>query len=257
MNAIVTAGGITRPDEPLYQMTGSGYKSMLSIAGKPMVQWVLDALNAARTVDEIYVVGLPHDPPLQSAKALHTLQDQGDMVNNILHGARNIASEHPAETYALIVSADIPAVTPEMVDWVANRVLEQDFELYYNVIQRATMETRFPGSRRTYVQLKDMQCCGGDLNAIRLSLAAAENPIWDRLIAARKSPLRQAALIGYDTLFLLLLRRLSLSEAERAVGKKLNVRVKALRCPFAEIGMDIDKPFQFEIVQADLSRRHG
>ncbi len=257
MNAIVTAGGVCKPDEPLYPLTGSGFKSMLDISGRPMIQYVLDALNQARHVDQIFVVGLPQELLLESRKPLHMLADRGDMVGNILAGAREITARFPGETYALAVAADIPAVTGEMADWVAERVLEADYELYYNVIERQVMEARYPGSRRTYIHLKGMECCGGDLNAIRLSLAAADNPFWDRLIAARKSPLRQAAMVGYDTLFLLLLRQLSLHEAELAADRKLGIRTKALRCPYAEVGMDVDKPFQLEIVREDLARRHG
>jgi GTP:adenosylcobinamide-phosphate guanylyltransferase len=238
-------------------MTGGGFKSMLDIGGKPMIQWVLDSLNRARHVERIFVVGLPQDVLLQSGKEVSMLADRGDMVSNIIAGAREIMTTCPGETYALCVSADIPAITGEMADWVAERVLTEDFELYYNVIERKTMETRYPGSRRTYIHLKGMQCCGGDLNAIRLSLASTENPLWDRLISARKSPLRQAALIGYDTLFLLLLRQLSLREAESAVGKRLGVQARALLCPYAEIGMDVDKPHQLEIMREDLARQHG
>jgi hypothetical protein len=141
-----------------------------------------------------------------------------------------------------------------MVDWVAEQVLDADFELYYNVIERKVMEERFPNSRRTYVHLREMECCGGDLNAIRLNLAAENNPLWDRLIAARKNPLRQAALVGFDTLFLLLTGRLSLADAEAAVGKRMGIRVRALVCPYAEIGMDVDKPYQYEIVHEFLAR---
>lgn len=257
MNAIVTAGGTTRPSDPLYPITGGGFKSMVDVCGKPMIQWVLDSLNQARHVERIFVVGLPQDVYLYSGKPVTMLEDRGDMVSNIIAGANEIMTACPGETYALCVSADIPAITGSMVDWVAEQVFEEDFELYYNVIERKTMEARYPGSRRTYIHLKGMQCCGGDLNAIRLSLATTENPLWDRLITARKSPLRQAALIGYDTLFLLLLRQLTLREAEAAVGKRLGVRARALLCPYAEIGMDVDKPHQLEIIREDLAQRHG
>jgi GTP:adenosylcobinamide-phosphate guanylyltransferase len=257
VNAIVTAGGSGKPDDPLYTLTRGGVKSMLEIAGKPMVQWVLDMLNQAQSVEEIFVVGLPADTGLQSHKPLHLLNGQGDMVSNIIAGARAIMAGFPHETYALVVSSDIPAATAEMADWVAARVLEGDYEIYYNFIERKVMEARYPGSHRTYVHLKGLECCGGDLNAIRLSLAAQDNTIWERLIAARKNPLRQAAMIGFDTLLLLLLGLLSVEGLEAVASKRLGVRAKALRCPYAELGMDVDKPFQLEIMLADLARWHG
>jgi NDP-sugar pyrophosphorylase family protein len=44
MDAIVIAGGIPEPGDPLYEYTQGQPKALLDIAGKPMVQWVLDAL---------------------------------------------------------------------------------------------------------------------------------------------------------------------------------------------------------------------
>jgi hypothetical protein len=38
------------------------------------------------------------------------------------------------------------------------------------------------------------------------------------------------------------------------VSKRLGLRGRAVVCPYAEIGMDVDKPFQLEIMRADLSR---
>ena len=58
MDAVVLAGGIPREGEPLYPVSQGCPKSLLKVAGKPMVQWVLDALAAAKHVRRIFVVGL-------------------------------------------------------------------------------------------------------------------------------------------------------------------------------------------------------
>jgi molybdopterin-guanine dinucleotide biosynthesis protein A len=257
MNAIVTAGGKTRPDEPLYPVSGEGYKALLDVNGRPMVQYVLDALNGSQQIEKIILVGLPRDNLLESSRPLLRLEDQGDMIANILAAGRALAELDPAATHCLLVSSDIPAITTEMVDWLIEQVGQSDHEIYYNVIDRKVMEARYPGSRRTFVHLKGIEVCGGDMGAIRLSLTSNENPLWDKVVDARKSPLRQAALIGYDTLFLLLLRRLSIQDAELAVSRKLGVRGRVITCPYAEMGMDVDKPFQLEIVREDLARRNG
>ena len=55
MNAIVTAGGIPQPGEPLYEVTQGGPKALLDIAGKPMVQWVLDALSGSQNLSLIHI----------------------------------------------------------------------------------------------------------------------------------------------------------------------------------------------------------
>ncbi len=61
-------------------------------------------------------------------------------------------------------------------------------------------------------------------------------------------------MIGLGTLLLILLRQLTLDQAVKRVCKRLGITGRAVRVPFAEIGMDVDKPFQFEMVQADLLR---
>jgi NDP-sugar pyrophosphorylase family protein len=64
MDALVLAGGIPQPGEPLYEFTQGKPKALLDISGKPMVQWVLDALSQARSIDRVVVVSLEEDSGL-------------------------------------------------------------------------------------------------------------------------------------------------------------------------------------------------
>ena len=45
MDAVVLAGGIPQPNEPLYSYSHGEAKALIDMAGKPMIQWVLDALG--------------------------------------------------------------------------------------------------------------------------------------------------------------------------------------------------------------------
>ena len=58
MDVLVTAGGIPQPDEQLYPYTQGKPKALLDICGKPMVQWVLDALSDATQVEKVVIIGL-------------------------------------------------------------------------------------------------------------------------------------------------------------------------------------------------------
>jgi hypothetical protein len=86
-------------------------------------------------------------------------------------------------------------------------------------------------------------------------LAQSDAEIWDKLIESRKNVFKQASLIGFDTLLLLLLRQITLDWAVGKVARKLKLTGKAIVCPYAEVGMDIDKPHQLEMMRADLARR--
>jgi GTP:adenosylcobinamide-phosphate guanylyltransferase len=257
MDAIVTAGGIPLPEEPLYSETKGHNKALLDVAGKPMIQWVLDALCDAKTVENIIVVGLTEKAGLSCAKPVHYISNQGKMLDNFRAGTQKSLELNKKNKHVLFVSADIPAITGKMVDWVVNAAMQTDKDVYYNVIQRETMEKRFPDSLRTFTKLKDMEICGGDMNVARAKMVVAEDGsgLWEKITNSRKSPLKQAALIGFDTLFLLLFRQLTLDMAARKIMKRLDITGEAIVCPFAEVGMDVDKPHQLEIMRKDLKKR--
>jgi len=255
MDAIVTAGGIPQPGEPLYEYTRGISKALLDVAGKPMIQWVLDALQAAETIERILIIGLAAQDGVSVDKVVDYLPNQGSMVDNIRTGVMKLTEINPQVKHVLLVSSDIPGITPEMVDWVVRKAQETDEDAYYNVISRQVMEARFPNSRRSYTHLRDIELCGSDMNMIRASLVTSNEEIWDRLVASRKNVFKQAALIGYDTLILLVFRLITLEQAVRKVCSRLKIRGRAVVCPYAEVGMDVDKPHQLEIMRAFLAQK--
>jgi hypothetical protein len=256
MDAIVTAGGIPLPEEPLYPATRGVSKALIDVAGKPMIQWILDALADAKTIDNIILVGLTEKSGVKCRKKIYYVPNMGGMVENLQAGGRKAREVNPKAEYALMVSSDIPGITGEMVDWLVNTDMQSKVDVYYHVIKREVMEKRYPGCKRTWTHLKDMQICGGDMNVARLKLLLTdETDIWNKITDSRKSPLKQAALIGFDTLFLLATRQLTLAGAETRIMKRLDITGKALVCPYAEVGMDVDKLFQLEIMRADLKKR--
>lgn len=256
MDAVILAGGKMAKDDPLYAESRTGSRSLIELHGKPMVQWVIDALDAATAVTNLYVIGLPPDSGLQAAKPLFYLTDQGSMFDNIRSGVLQTVRDHPEHPKVLIASGDIPAVRPHMVEWLADQVTENPTQmLYYNVITRETMEARFPNANRSYVRFKDVSVCGGDLNAIDKSVFSIERPLWQQLTTARKHPLKQAGMIGFDTLLLIALRLITLEDAVKRACRKLAIQGIALRCPYAEMGMDADKPHQLAILRQHLKER--
>lgn len=253
MHAIITAGGIPQPGEPLYPYTQGGSKALLDICGKPMIQWVVDAICSAQKVEKVIIVGLSPEDGIHGDKVVAFLPNQGTMLQNLRAGMLGVLEIDPQARHTLVASSDIPAITPEMVDWEIETTSRTDLDAYYTIIRKEVMEKRFPNSRRSYTRLKDMQVCGGDMNVIRTMAASGNDQLWERIIAARKNAFKQASLIGYDTLLLLLLRRIDLPHAVERVTRRLNLTAQAVVSPYAEIGMDVDKPHQLEIMRADLA----
>ena len=253
MDAIILAGGIPTSEDPLYLSSNGQSKALIDIAGKPMAQWVVDALDGANSVDHIVIVGLPADVNLHSSKRIDFLPESGGLLANLTAGVKHLQSVDPSIQQVLLLSCDIPTITPEMVDWCVQDT-NPDSDLEYSVIEKETMDARFPAASRSYIRLQDVEVCGGDMNVIHVRLIE-DTTFWERMVATRKKPLRQAALLGFDLLFLILIRRITIDDAVKRVSNRLGLKGRAVISPYAEIGMDVDKPHQLELVTSDLSQR--
>ena len=252
MDVILTAGGIPEPDDPLFALTNGLPKALLPIGGQPLIQWSLDALSKAESIDNIVLVGLPESAEIHYSGTLLRMENQGDMVSNITVAAQKLLENGASSPYALVMASDVPSIQPEILDWLTGQVEQADSDLVYTVVAREVMEKRFPDSHRSYIKLKDMAVCGGDINAIRLDKINYDNPMWRKLIDTRKNALKQASLLGFNTLFFILIRALTLAQTESRVCRKLGVDGKLLLSPYAEIAMDVDKPAQFELLNQEL-----
>ena len=258
MDAIVAAGGIPLPEEPLYTYTNGDFKALVDVAGKPMIQWVLDALGDAKLVDNVIVIGLSPKSEITCKKPMHFISTQGRMLANIVAGVEKSVEIDPKSEYVLVVSSDIPGINAEMVDWLIETCMETKEDMYYGVIPREVMEARYPGSNRTYTKLKDIQLCGADMHIAHVSMAIEPDHLqmWEELIGKRKSPLKQAATIGFGTLFKVATRRITLDDLVATVTKRIGITGRPIIWENAEPGMDVDKPHQLEILREDMEKLH-
>lgn len=252
MYAIVTAGGIPQPEDPLYAYSRGDSKALIDIAGKPMIQWTLDALNESREVEGIIIIGLSAKTPLVSAKPIHFISNQGRMLANIVAGINKALELDKKTEYVLVVSSDIPALKGEMVDWLVAKCMETEDELYYGVCPREVMEARYPNSNRTYTRLKGIELCGADIHVAHVRTATEHLDLWEKLIGNRKSPLSQASIVGFDTLWKVFTHSATLDELVEHVCKRIGIQGRVIVWDRAEPCMDVDKPNQLELMRADL-----
>jgi CTP:molybdopterin cytidylyltransferase MocA len=254
MDAIIVAGGIPGPDDPLYPLTQGRPKALLDLAGQPMLQWVVNAIEAASRVEHVFVAFPGPEPSIRLGPRTTFIPDQGGLIANVQAGLQAVRRTDAAATHALLSSGDIPGITPEMVDWRVQTVEAADVDFDYAVVERAVMDRVFPGSRRSFTPLKGSEVCGGDLNGLRVDIVGDE-ALWNSLYATRKNVFKQASLLGFDLFLLAAFRRLTLEDAARLGSRRLGLKAHVTLCPYAEIGMDVDKPHQLEMVRKHLLAR--
>ena len=193
-----------------------------------MVTWVLEALASASTVDRVVLVGaegLTDTPGLRQQ-----LRGGADLVETIERGVRAC----PGAGHVLLVTADVPALTPDGIDAFVRDAMATGADIVYPIIPRAANEARFPGARRTYLRLTDGVFTGGNLFLVRPEVILRQRDLIRRAHAARKHPFRLARMVGWGVLWRLLWRRLSVAEAEAAVSRLLGASIRAVVTDDAE-----------------------
>ena len=157
------------------------------------------------------------------------------------------------DSRVLIATSDIPLITAQMVDDFIRQVPD-DADLVYPVVTKADTLAKFPETKRTYVRLAGGSVTGGNIVAANPKVLPEVEARAKLLISHRKSPWLLARDVGWMLLIRLLLGRLSLKEAEARVSAVFNIRGRVVVTACPEIGVDIDKMADFELVERVLSR---
>lgn len=247
-NALILGGGSSHPIDGI-----EGPKGLVDILGRPMLEWVIDALVQAESVDKIALV-FPHMDLLSDdikSKVDVLVESNGEFSDNVLRGLDALGNEKQI----LAVTGDIPALTAEAVDDLVARTLESGADFAYAVIRESEIESQFPGSARTYLKLKDGRITGGNIIVIGpQSLHGVREHIQD-FFEARKSPMGLAQILGFSFMARFAMGQLSFADLEKKMSSIVKAPCKAILTPFASIGADVDKPIDKVVVEKALSSR--
>ncbi|MCB0192842.1 MAG: nucleotidyltransferase family protein [Anaerolineae bacterium] len=255
MDAIITAGGTLKPTDPLFQLTGVDKKALIPLVGKPMIGWIIEAIQASGIVDNIVIVGLKPQDLAPDYPHLYFTDAAGDIIDNVFAGLDRLQTISPQVKNFLLVSSDIPLITPETIRGFVEECGVHDAEVYYAMVEEKLMESRFPISKRTYIPFKGGRYTGGDIFLMNSSAVRGNITLAKAATGARKNYLQQIRLIGWSFIFRFLLRRLTVHQAAIEVSAKANLDGRVIATKYAELGMDLDKPQHYDIIKAHLETR--
>ncbi len=242
MRSIVLAGQENRG--ALLHASKERYEAEIRVAGRPMVDYVLDALWGAQGIDEIVLVA---PDSIRRPKTIGA-RVEGDIIANLVSGIEALPS---LSNLVLVVTSDVPLLTPGMIDQFLDQA-PVGVDVVYPIIDKALTQNKFPDTQRTYVKLRDGSFTGGNIFLINpAKFLEIQNDI-KVLLDHRKSPIRLARDIGIMTLIRLIMGSLTISAAERRVGALLNIQGRALIFPYPEVGVDVDKPQDLDLVESVL-----
>jgi GTP:adenosylcobinamide-phosphate guanylyltransferase len=237
VNAVVLAGG--PPDAVSAASPGLANKAFLPIGGVPLVARVIAALRDAPEIERIVAVAPPGALASTAlAGADERRPDGARMVESLQSGLAG----RPPDELVLIAVSDLPVLTPAAIAEFVAGARARDLDVAYAIVHQRDHVARFPGVPHTWAKMADGRFCGGGLVALKPRVMPALQTVLDDLGAARKSPLRLAALFGWDIVPRFALGSLTIAAAERRAAAILRAPVGAIRCTHAEVAINVDRP---------------
>lgn len=255
--AIIGAGGSYDPSDPLLSQSGVRHKALIPIAGAPMILHMARALADSGYVKHIILAGLGSDHGIDFPLPVTVLPASSGIVETFLMGTAALEHIVPGAERVLVCSTDIPLVTGEMIRYLVDTALATSADVCYTVVRREVMEARFPDSGRSYVRLRDGMFAGGDVHLINPVVLGRNRELMEEVLGARKNDLKQARIIGLRFLLKFLFRRLTIADGERKAESIFGAAFRVIPVRYAELGMDVDKPHQLDLVRAEMEGPRG
>jgi len=114
-------------------------------------------------------------------------------------------------------------------------------------VARDVIEEKFPGVKRTYIKLADATVTGGNVFMVDAPVVRKNRGIIEKALDMRKNPLALGSLLGLPIILKYLFGRLSIADVEKRAWDKLALVGRGVIVPYAEIGVDVDKPSDLEL----------
>ena len=244
------------PDDPVARAGGKICKSLVPVAGIPMLERVIGALEESPWVDKI-AVSLRDPDLLAEFGGLTRAVDEGQVIavqaqaspsRSVLHAAEQLDDPYPL----LITTSDHALLSAEIVGHFCSQSGLFGADLSAGLTSSEVILARYPASIRTYLTFRGGKYSGSNLFSVLTPDGIKGPEIWRQAEQHRKQPWKIARVFGPRLLIAYLLRRLTLEGAFARIGARLGIKIVPITMPFAEAAIDIDNPDDLALVEEIL-----
>jgi molybdopterin-guanine dinucleotide biosynthesis protein A len=249
--ALLLAGQRPGPD-PLATHFDQRWKALVPIAGEAMLARVTRTLLASRGIARVLIVA--QEPEALMAGECAWLRDDPRVAlarsdDGIARSIARLAGSAVAPWPVLVTTADHPLLTPAMVETM---LAERPADISVGVVARRTLLAAYPDNRRTWLHFRGESWTGANLFALRSSRVQPALKAWAEVEQDRKKAFKLLWRFGPLLALGAWLRLLTLEGALARVGRNLSCSVHPVALPWAEAGIDVDKPADHALAQAIL-----
>lgn len=248
-NALVLAG--MKEKGPLEIAANVENKALIMINGRPVIDYIVNALKGSKNIDKIVVVGPKNELyPYIGEKVEKIIESGNSMLYNLEVGIKYFNSNEDL----LISTSDIPLISPQAIDEFIEKCLERKAHLGYPIIKKENIIKKYPETQRTYVKIKEGTVCGGNILFFKPKIFYENKELIQELFENRKAMWKWAKILGFKFVLKYLLKIITLDEIEKKVSRLVGYKSVAIITSYPEIMIDLDKISDYVLVQKYIKK---
>lgn len=248
VSVLILAGQREGVVDPLCADTGAARKALIPILNRPMIGYVLRALEAAKLQTPFHVSGCPADVDERLVDAPSAAGPAGSAMAALTSGIN-----FPV----LMTTADHPLLMANMVTEFITKSQASGADFCLGLAEEAIISPAYPDVKRTYLRFSDRAVSGCNLFYIANEQGLAAIEFWKDAQHFRKQPFKLARKISLPLFWRYSRGKLTLDAALAYASKTLNITAAPILMSDAEAAIDVDKPSDRDLVEDILTKRGG
>jgi CTP:molybdopterin cytidylyltransferase MocA len=217
-------------------------KALIKIAGKPMISYILNALDEAKHVKSITIVGLnAENLGIKISKPVEFIEGGKTSFDSVLAAVTHFTTKSKATEYIMAVSCDIPLITGEMIDrYIETIDWSKDKEYYFPAVWKKDFDRHYPNVTKVPLRLKEGKLFSGDLHIFKPSVFSKNKDTLQDILANRKKYWKLVKIVSFRYIIRYLLGRLSLNIIENRLKSIYNLNGAYAIFSYPEVCADLD-----------------
>ncbi len=246
ISVLILAGQREGVVDPLCAEAGVERKAVIPILGRPMIDYVIEALGGAGLNAPYHVSGF-------DAEYDERLTDAPSAPGPA--GSALAAIENRMSFPVLMTTCDHPLLTPDMLTQFISGAKGKGTDFCVGLAEKTIIQPAYPDVKRTYLKFSDRSVSGCNLFYIANEKGLEAIRFWQTAQHLRKQPIKLAGRLGWGVLWRYLSGGLSLQGAFDYAAKRLGITAAPVLIPIAEAAIDVDKPSDRILVESILNAR--
>ena len=245
--------------DPLAQAGGVSHKCFIDIAGRPMLQRVVEAVMASPRVRHTIVAIEPDSmaeakqilAPLPGAESIEYVPSRENIGTSVAAVAR-------AELLPLIITTGDNALhTEEMVTFFCDALDGVTEDGALGLTPAAAVLEKYPEGNRAFHRFRDGAFSSCNLYAILTARGLDGARVFNSGGQFGKKPRRLIGAFGLFAFLLYKSRLFTLRTVLKTLSRGIGVRTAPVLMPFAEGPIDVDRPVDWALANRIVAAREG